>query len=170
MTSPSASTPPRLDPELVDFLQGQVMIIVGTHAAGHPAIARALGARVDAPRGVLTLVLSGWQWPETVANLRSDPRLAVTFSRPRDYATYQLKGRAVAMHSADGAQVAAASRYGRRMADELASLGVARDVSAPWRVERDLLAVTMAVEAAFLQTPGRNAGLPIGATPGADRA
>lgn len=167
---PDVAQPPALDPDLVDFLQGQVMIIIGTHAGGRPEIARALGARVDAARREVTLALSAWQWPETVANLRADPRLAVTFSRPRDYATYQLKGRAIAVHAADRGQLAAASRYGRLMAAELAALGVAREVSAPWRVDRDLVAVTMAVEAAFLQTPGRDAGRPVGAVPGADRA
>ncbi len=167
---PDVAPPPALDPDLVDFLQGQVMIIVGTQAAGRPEIARALGARVDAARGEVTLALSAWQWPETLAHLRADPRMAVTFSRPRDYATYQLKGRATAIRAVDAAQVAAASRYGRRMAADLAALGVAPAVSAPWRVERDLVAVTMAVEAAFLQTPGRDAGRPIGAVAGGDRA
>jgi hypothetical protein len=167
---PELSNLSGLSPELVDFLQGRVMIIVGTQAGGRPEIARALGARVDAARRRVTLALSAFQWPEAVANLRSDPRLAVTFSRPYDYATYQLKGRATEVHAADGGQIAAASRYGRLMAAELAALGVAREVSAPWRVERDLVAVTMAVEAAFLQTPGRDAGRPIGAAPDDDRA
>src|SRR5690348_8560961 len=81
--------------ELIAFLTSPVMVIVGTvDGNGRPDIGRGMGARVAADHETLDLVISAWQWPGTAANLRTGGRAAITFSRPSDYVSYQLKGRA----------------------------------------------------------------------------
>lgn len=149
---------PIVDAALAAFLQGEAMIIVGTHGeAGRPEIARAVGATMAAP-DLVTLHISQWQWPQTLADLRANGRIAATFSRPEDYVSHQIKGRVRHILPADPAQCAAAARYSRTMAAVLARLGVPPAVSTPWREVRDLAAVTMAVEEVFVQTPGPGAG------------
>src|SRR5262245_26107847 len=75
----------RIDNELATFLSSPVMTILGTcDTHGSPEIGRGVGSRVDSETGLLEVVLSSWQWPGTVANVRSHGRAAVTFARPHD--------------------------------------------------------------------------------------
>jgi hypothetical protein len=70
---------------LAAFLESPVMIIVGSCDDGLlPQIARAAGAIVDRAKGRVDLIVSSWQWPQTIANVRRNGRLAVTFARPAD--------------------------------------------------------------------------------------
>ncbi|MFC7608119.1 pyridoxamine 5'-phosphate oxidase family protein [Pseudoroseomonas aestuarii] len=148
-----------LDEGLASFLEEPVMIIVGTQADGYlPEIARAAGAVLEADRAALHLMVSARQWPETIANLRANRRITVTFSRPADYETYQLKGTVTAIAPPTLEQQARATRYLAEIGEVLAGFGLAPEISAPWRVARDLLALRFVPEAVFVQTPGATAG------------
>jgi len=84
-----------IDAALATFLESPVMIIVGSCDDGLlPQVARAAGVVVDRAKGRVDLIVSGWQWPQTIANVGRNGQLAVTFARPADYVSYQLKGRA----------------------------------------------------------------------------
>ena len=150
--------PNPIDATLATFLQSPVMIIVGSCDDGLlPQIARAAGAIVDRAKGRIDLIVSSWQWPQTMANVRRNGRLAVTFARPADYVSYQLKGRA-AIIPASAAHRQRAQHYIEAMTETFAGLGLDRAVAAPWLIDLEPQVLRLAVEAIFVQTPGEKAG------------
>jgi hypothetical protein len=137
------------------------MIIVGTcDASARPAIGRAVGARLDADADVIELVLSSWQWPGTAANLLATGRAAVTFARPSDYVSYQVKGSA-GVSEADAQALSLAESYIQEIALVLGGLGLERKLVAPWLTYRDPILIRMVVDAVYVQTPGAKAGQPL---------
>ena len=148
----------RIDSELAAFLSSPVMIILGSRdAQGGPDIGRGVGARVDSEAGVLEVVLSGWQWPGTVANVRNSGRAAVTFARPHDYVTYQIKGSAQIVEIDAGALLLS-SRYIDEITAVLCELGLERRLIAHWLTQREAVVVRLPIESVFIQTPGSKAG------------
>ncbi len=147
-----------IDQDLAAFMASPVMIILGTcdHALV-PEIARAIGAVVRREEGCADLVVSEWQWPKTVANVGANGRLAVTFARPSDYVSYQVKGHATIIPTT-AEHAALARRYMDGMASTLGALGLERQIVAPWLVDRDLVALRLSVQEIFVQTPGAKAG------------
>ena len=152
-----------IDAELASFMESAVMIIVGTcDNALRPQIGRAVGAIVDQATGGVDLIVSDWQWPETIANVRRNGRLAVTFARPSDYVSYQVKGRATVITAA-ASDRACAARYVRAMTAILVGNGLDVRVTAPWLVDREPVALRLVAEMIFVQTPGDKAGKMLGA-------
>ncbi len=154
----STAEPKMIDDALAAFVQSPVMIIVGTRDPHYrPEIARAVGASVH-PEGVIDLLVSEWQWPETIENLRAVPWIAVTFSRPTDYVTYQIKGSVRELRSPTSSEVEHALGYVAATRRELASLGIDPRVSEAWQCVRELVVVRVGADAVFHQTPGPQAG------------
>jgi hypothetical protein len=147
-----------IDAELAAFIESPVMIIVGTcDDTLLPQIGRAVGAIVDSAKSRIDLVVSGWQWPDTIANVRQNGRLSVTFARPSDYVSYQVKGRAT-VKPASAAHRARAENYIGAMTATLVGNGLDRAVITPWLVDREPVALRLTVEMIFVQTPGDKAG------------
>ena len=147
-----------IDTELAAFMESAVMMILGTSDdALLPQIARAVGAIVEPARGRVDLVVSGWQWPDTIANVRRNGRLAATFARPSDYVSYQVKGRAAPI-TASATHRARAQHYIEAMTTTLVAHGLDRQVTLPWLVDREPMVLRLAVEMIFVQTPGEKAG------------
>jgi hypothetical protein len=147
-----------IDAALATFLESPVMIIVGSCDDGLlPQVARAAGAVVDRATGRIDLIVSGWQWPQTIANVARNGQLAVTFARPADYVSYQLKGRA-AIIPASTAHRQRAQHYIEVMIETFAGLGLDRAVAASWLVDLEPQVLRLAVETIFVQTPGEKAG------------
>jgi predicted pyridoxine 5'-phosphate oxidase superfamily flavin-nucleotide-binding protein len=148
----------KLDHALSEFLASPVMIVIGT-ADGRlkPAIGRGLAARLDSEAGAVELVFCERQWSLTAANLRANGAVAVTFSRPSDYVSYQLKGRAI-LREATAEDLALCGRYRRDIQQAVGALGVASKMMAQWLVGEQLVVARIAVEAIFVQTPGPKAG------------
>jgi hypothetical protein len=143
---------------LAAFLESPVMIIVGScDDSLRPQIARAAGAIVDRAQRRIDLIVSIWQWPQTIANVRRNGQIAVTFARPADYVSYQVKGRA-AVIPASAAHRQCAQHYIEAMTETFAGLGLDRTVVAPWLVDLEPKVLRLAVEMIFVQTPGENAG------------
>jgi hypothetical protein len=148
----------KIDAELAGFLASPVMIIMGTCGDGNrPDIGRAVGASIDGETGRMRLVLSSWQWPRTVENLRKSGRAAVTFARPSDYVSYQVKGSAT-VQPPDPKDVAQSERYVAAILEVLTALGLDRRLALPWLGNRDLVVIAIDVEAVYVQTPGPKAG------------
>lgn len=148
----------RLDQDLANFMSSPVMIILGTtNDALQSEIGRAVAALVHPKEGKVELVLSAWQWPGTMSNVRANGRLSVTFARPSDYVSYQVKGRASVVPATDE-HLARAAAYIDAVGTVLEELGLERDISAPWLFHRDLAALSLSVESVFVQTPGAKAG------------
>lgn len=147
----------RLSDDIRQFIVDDVMIIIGTRdETNRAAIARGVGARAIGDDEVEVLV-SGWQWADTIANLSSSPGTAITFSRPRDYVSYQLKGVAQS-RAADPADAEFARAYTARMIAMFAALGVPENLVRPWCCEDDLHVVRLRVQESYVQTPGPKAG------------
>ena len=147
-----------IDAALATFLESPVMIIVGSCDDGLlPQVARAAGSVVDRAKGRVDLIVSGWQWPQTIANVARNGQLAVTFARPADYVSYQLKGRA-AIIPASAAHRQRAQYYIKAMTETFAGLGLDQAVAASWLVDLEPQVLRLAVETIFVQTPGEKAG------------
>ena len=147
-----------IPPDLAAFMVSPVMIILGTRDDMLvPEIARAVGAIVHKEGGCADLMISEWQWPKTVANVRANGQLAVTFARPSDYVSYQVKGHATVVPTA-AEHITLARRYVESMASTLGDLGLERRIVAPWLVARDLVTLRLSVQEIFVQTPGAKAG------------
>jgi len=148
----------RIQTELAAFIESPVMIILGTGAGGVPEIGRGMGASVEEDGAAMQVIVSAWQWPETVAQARASGRLAATFARPADYVTYQVKGRVDRVAPLTPALEACAARYAARITEVLDGLGLPPELTAPWRSGRDLMALHLRPEQVFVQTPGLRAG------------
>ena len=154
-----------INQELAAFMASPVMIILGTRDASlAPEIARAVGSVVHQEEGCVDLVVSEWQWPKTVANVRANGQLAATFARPSDYVSYQVKGHATVV-SATAEHITLARRYMESMASTLGELGLEQRIVAPWLVDRALVALRLSVAEIFVQTPGAKAGQLVGRLP-----
>ncbi len=144
------------------FIEGPVLMTLATRDARNwPMIARGSGGRVansatGAP--VVEVAVSAHLWPETVANLRDNGRLAATFVDPASYRAYQLKG-LVALRAVEPADHARAEAYVARTVSVLTDLGVAPHAIRYWLTARDVVIAAMTVERVFEQTPGPRAGM-----------
>lgn len=147
--------------EIHDFLESGVSILIGTADARlAPEATRGIGAKV-APGGKrVTVYVPDAPSQRTFANLRATGAIAVTFSRPSDHVTLQLKGKAIDLRPADDDERDFVERYRALLADELAYVGVPRRLSRRfvfWPCHR----IDVAVDAMFVQTPGPGAGAPL---------
>lgn len=151
-----------MDASLVQFLLRPVMILVGTvDPAARPEIGHGVGSLVVPEAGRIDVLVSRWQWPATIANVERAGRAAATFSRPADYETYQIKGRAT-LRAAGAPEAETARAYCRDTLAALMELGMAHDLVAHWQSTRDLVVVSLSVDEVFSQTPGPLAGQRIG--------
>ncbi|WP_181704893.1 hypothetical protein [Chthonobacter rhizosphaerae] len=150
-----------LDEERRSFVTSPVMIILAGRGADlQPSIGRGLGARVTGDDAV-EIVVSEWQWPQAVADIRRTGAAAATFARPADYVSYQVKG-AAAVRPAMPADTALADRYLEEIGRTLADLGLQPALVAPWFVGRGHVVVRLKILEIYVQTPGRTAGLALG--------
>lgn len=146
-----------IDQPLQQFIEGPVMLIVGSVGSDRRcAIGRASGARVTG-RGALELLVSRWQWPDTIDNLLANPAMSLTVASPVDYTCFQLKG-ASALRPADDADLALANRYIDDTYKLMTGLGVPHTSTSAWFSNRALWTVRLDVADVFIQTPGPQAG------------
>jgi hypothetical protein len=152
------SAVPALTGEVVEFIESGVSILVGTRdAALHPACTRAAGARVDAERGVLTLYLPQATAERTLANLRDNAQIAITFSRPITHRSLQIKGTCKSVRPSDDADRLLQERYRAGYMEQLQLVGIGRSRSSRM-VYWPSVAVDVTIGDLFVQTPGPGAG------------
>jgi hypothetical protein len=151
-----------LPEELVDFVEGGVSLLFGTRAAdGTPECVRAVGVSVSADRRRVTLLLNDAVSARTLAYLEAGSPAAVTFSRPIDYRTVQLKGPVSSVRRGTEADRAIAERYNSAFTEALYLVGMSRAVSRRLRVW-PATAVEVEIAELFQQTPGPSAGERLG--------
>ena len=150
-----------ISPELAEFLESGVSILVGTRDAElRPDCLRAIGARVGGKGQELSVFLPDGTIGRNLDHLRDNGRVAVCFSRPLDHRSMQLKGRVLSLAAADDSDRPWIDRYRNAFAQELAFLGLPQRVTyrmAHWPCWR----LRFAVESIFVQTPGPGAGQPL---------
>ena len=156
--------PVSIGDELKTFLEGPVSVLVGTRDSRLiPEITRAWGPRVSEDRRCVSLCVPLATSRKTLDNLEANGKIAVTFSLPTNYRTFQLKGRHVTAAEPDSVDLAAVGRHRDTFAAVNEPLGqFPHQVEAFWRAEVETSAVMVKVlfvpEQVFDQTPGPGAG------------
>ncbi len=156
--------PVSIGDELKTFLEGPVSVLVGTRDSRLiPEITRAWGPRVSEDRRRISLCVPVATSCKTLDNLEANGEIAVTFSLPTNYRTFQLKGRHVAAAEPDSTDLAAVERHRDAFAVANERLGQPRrQVEAFWRGEIEtsaaLVKILFAPEQVFDQSPGPGAG------------
>jgi hypothetical protein len=147
-----------LTDDLIDFLQSGVSILVATRDAQlRPQCLRAMGATVDRARGIATLLLPEAVAEKTLAKLRDNGFIAITFSRPVDHRSIQLKGKCSGMRPCTDEERAMQERYRAAFAEQLQVVGLPRAISMQVRCTPSV-AVDVTIAELFEQTPGPGAG------------
>jgi hypothetical protein len=152
----------RIDDDLRELLECGVAVVLGTHdAALNPEIARAWGLRVMPDRASVEVCVGMPSGRRTAANLEDNGRVALTCVRPTTYRQVQLKGRAVATLEPTDDDRARVDRHRQAFAHEVDHVGIdGRLVHNFWDYDdpRSMVKLRIAVEQAFDQTPGPDAG------------
>ncbi|HEY0469598.1 MAG TPA: hypothetical protein VGC79_35655 [Polyangiaceae bacterium] len=147
--------------EVLESLSGGLSLLVACCGPdGRALCTRGVGLRVWPDRQRATLFLARATASPLSDQLLVRPSVAFVLSRPNDYRTIQLKGRALAVRDAPDADRALVVEFVRAFADVVDGLGVPRHIGlrvAHW----PCLAVDVEVTDIFAQTPGPGAGAPL---------
>jgi hypothetical protein len=132
---------------------------------------RVAGWQVDATGRTLTAFVAPSSATRLVEALTDNGRVAVTFEEIGTHETYQIKGRCVSHRPVQPVEHAIASRTRERFAKSLRSLYADDRLAAllTASIPTPTLAVEIAVEEVFLQTPGPGAGSRITPPPDAEQ-
>lgn len=150
---------PPLPPELIAFAEGGVSILVGTASAKHePDCVRGMGVRVSPDGCQLTVIVPVVTGETSIANLRENPRLAVTLSHIPSHRTLQVKGNVIAIRDGGEEELAFAIRYRALLAEDLAFVGQPAANTTRLGIW-PCVAVDIQIQLVFAQTPGPQAGV-----------
>jgi hypothetical protein len=151
---------PVLTPDLAAFCQSGVSVIVAACRRGEAPVAGVgCGCRV-LPDGRMRLLLLRSANSRLLAVVERGGSVAATFSRPITHRSIQVKGSRAVMASATDEDRQAAVLQGDGLRRELIEVDYPPDFAAAYcHVElRDIVAVDLTPDAAFVQTPGPGAG------------
>lgn len=139
-------------------MEGGVSLLVGSRNAElRPACARAFGVEIEAASGTATLFLPAAGAQLTLSNLRENGLIALTFSRPIDHRSLQVKGRVVSITEANERQQRVQERYFSLFCEGLRYSGMRESLLRRIRYSPSW-AVCFRIESMFDQTPGPGAG------------
>ena len=154
--------PVSLSSDQAAFLQGPVSInLAASGPDGWPCVARAQGCVVARDRRTLTVLIATSTARALLDALAAGSAIAVVFARPLTHVTLQLKATHATRVAVTPALRTCNGRYAEAFGAELGSLGysdamvqgLVRMLTAP-----DMVALRLAPEAIYDQTPGPNAG------------
>jgi hypothetical protein len=147
-----------LSDELVDFIAQGVSLLVGTcDDAKIPHAARAVGLQVHDDRRHATVYLPEVTSRHTVTDVAVNPRVAVLVSQPIDHRSFQMKGAVIKVSPAGEGERAEVEAYLARFGRQLETVGMPFEMTSMvshWPA----VAIELAIEELFLQTPGPGAG------------
>ena len=147
---------------LGEWLQGGASVIVATaDAEGMPAVCRAIAIAAGNEPDTLTLYLPAATAHEALTNIAATRRIAVAASLPLSHRSVQVKGVTHGVSLAPDSDEAFVREQWRQFSEVLFEIGMQRSVLqrvAHWPA----FAVEMSIEEVFDQTPGPNAGAPLG--------
>lgn len=150
-----------LTPELAQFCQGGVSVILGVSAPGEPPLAgTGWGCRV-LPGGRMRLLLQRSANEPLLDLVRRGGGVAATFSQPITHRSIQVKGsQAVVVEATGEEDRRQALRQCQGLHRELIEIFYPPAFAAAYCKldEADLAAIDMRLDAAFVQTPGPGAG------------
>jgi len=147
-----------LTAELVEFMEGGVSLLVGSRdGALRPTSARGFGVEIDAASGTATVFLAAAGAALTLGNLRENGQIALTFSRPVDHRSLQVKGSVLSITETDERQRGVQDRYFSLFCEGLVWSGLREHLLRRIRYYPSY-AVSFRIESMFDQTPGPGAG------------
>lgn len=150
-----------MSPELAAFLESGLALVVGTTSAAlRPDCAFGAGLRVHPDGCTVTLFLGTEPAATAIENLRANGAVAITASRPQDYRTFQLKGRAVRIEPVAQTERGVLLAYRQALVGQLEAVGWSPRLTrrlAVW----PCVAVEVQVSAVYHQAPGPRAGAPV---------
>jgi len=136
-------------------------MFVGTvDRAGRPDVVRVFGVDVHDDRRTVRVLLSRPWSSQVVANVRDVGWIALSFTEPTTYESFQAKGLVKRIDEPTEEDCALAERHREEFAKSVISVGVRE--SARRYACRPVVAITFEIEQLFCQTPGPGAGDPIG--------
>jgi hypothetical protein len=150
-----------LDEKWAAFIQGAVSITAASRDSQNvPAMSRAVGCRTSGNRQKVTLLFSRPQAESLTNSISSTGAIAAVFSEPSTHVSIQLKGSDAALTAPRALDLQVFKRYTEAFVKEVVPLGYPEETIRAlfWADPADLVAVTFAPTAAFLQTPGPRAG------------
>jgi hypothetical protein len=150
-----------IDSARVEFLSsGVVLGCASRDARLVPRSVWAVGTRVEAGGGEVTVFLPVATAGEVVSNLRDTRRIALVATAPLDHRSVQLKGQVLDVRQASDDERNLTDRYRASLGRTLEPLGVPRFFVL--RIQHwPAHAVRFRVEDLFVQTPGPAAGQPL---------
>jgi flavin reductase (DIM6/NTAB) family NADH-FMN oxidoreductase RutF len=123
-------------------------------------ITRGWGPCLSDDGRALRVCLSATPDSRTLANLRANGEIAITFTRPTTYRSVQIKGTVRELAEPTAEELARTERHLAAFVDEAAQVGVPRAICERF-AEPPFIAVTIAIGELYDQTPGARAGAPL---------
>jgi len=150
-----------LDAARAVFITHRVSMGVASCSAERvPSLARALGCRVSADRRQVTVFVSVPRAAAVLRDLSAGGAIAVVFSLPRTHETLQLKGARASIVPLDDSDRARMAAYVESFMEEIRHVGYKDSFTHALvsGLDDECVGVMFEPTAAFVQTPGPNAG------------
>lgn len=147
---------------LRQFAGGGVSVIVGTvDADGVPTCCRGIAIALRENFETVTVYVPSATGQETVANLATTRRVAISCTHPLSHLAMQIKGLTRGVRLAPASDEAFVRERFEQFGNVLEEIGLARSVWASV-VHWPAFAIDVSIEQVFDQTPGPNAGAAVG--------
>ena len=148
--------------DLLELFASGVDVYVATCSADlQPESVLGMGIRVHQDRRHVTVYVPTAKSASTLANLKDNTQVAATLCRPPDHRTVQLKGRCTGIRLSTEADREIQEIFRSAMVTSFAAIGIPRVLTrglAWW----PSTAVDFEVSDVYTQTPGPDAGEPLG--------
>lgn len=147
------------------FICGGVGMNAATCRPGAlPNMAKCTGARVSEDRRTVTILLAATPAAAFLDDIRRTGAIAAVFSQPSTHKTLQLKGSDARIVPTDPGDLTIVRRYVDAFVGQLVVFGYPEALMRAFLAcsPEDLVAVQFTVSAAYSQTPGPQAGEPLG--------
>jgi hypothetical protein len=154
-------TPPKEPHKLQRYVEGGISVIVGTVDAERiPTCCRGIALTTKDNFETVTVYVPAATAQETIANVATTRRVAISASEPLSHGSVQIKGVSRGVKLAPPADEELVRTRLHQFADVLDEIGQPRRVThriAHWPA----FAIEVSVEEVFDQTPGPTAGTPL---------
>ena len=152
---------PRISPELAEFLESGLSVVVGTRNGKlEPDGAVAWAVSVHEGGHRITVFLHEIAAREMLRNLKSHPAIAIDLDQPTSHRACQVKGTCLSSRRARPSERALVLRQLDGFAEDLGGVGIPRRMTEGWKVW-PCMALEVRVEQLFEQTPGPGTGGPL---------
>jgi hypothetical protein len=152
---------PRISPELGQFLESGLAVVVGTRNGSlEPDGAAAWAVRVQDGGRRLTVFLHEIAARDMLRNLETHPEIAINLDRPTTHRACQVKGVYVSSRRARPAERALVLGQVEGFTADLEKIGIPRAMTVGWNAW-PCMALELRVTQLFEQTPGPGAGAPL---------